>query len=191
MNIESHKIEVGVLQQKQSAALQNVMSTLSGQMVEEYDQQLAIHNSELMTLNQEKIALRENRSHVTQALASGTPRSFFLDDQGQISTQGHIEVKGTLVSSSAYHKIKSQLQNHNVKVDSIQGHQGQYFVPDNLVQAFEEKIDNQLQDKNNLSEMKMIRFQSLIDARKQSLLLLSNMMNSDHQTKMAIIANLK
>ena len=53
--------------------------------------------------------------------------------------------------------------------------------------GFADKVDSL----NQSSELKMIRFQALMDARKQAFMMLSNMVNNNHQTMQAIIQNLK
>lgn len=69
--------------------------------------------------------------------------------------------------------------------------QGKTAVPKALLTALADTCDKKVQEMNTNSELKMIQFQSLMDARKQALLQLSNMINSDKETLMEIIRNMK
>lgn len=66
-----------------------------------------------------------------------------------------------------------------------------YAIPKDVLEELSTTCENMVEDLNQNSELKMIQFQSLLDARKQALLQLSNMISSDNETLLEIIRNMK
>lgn len=181
--VNAMQIESKLLQNSESGGTQAVMATISGPMVEEYDKLLNSYNVELISINNEKSAVRHERDNF--AITAG---------QGSQYTPGEGEeqegVSGKLYSKEEYDELNAIADDYGVDLNETII-DGEYFLSEQIIEDVKDKMDSKLQDLNSVSELKMIYFQSLMDSRKQAMLMLSNMISSDNSTKMAIIQNLK
>ncbi|MBF0104367.1 MAG: hypothetical protein HQM16_03460 [Deltaproteobacteria bacterium] len=162
-----------------------IVSTIGGAMVENFDVQLADMNGEMMQIIEEKNKAMADKEQLVNCVSER--------DTKEVAGQ---KIPGYKVAddSQELNDIREIAAKYGVNTSSLITQtcaDSAWFVPETLIQTIKDAVDTKLNDLNSTSELKMIRFQSLMDARKQSMMLLSNMMNADHQTKMAIIQNLK
>ncbi len=162
-------------------------SIISGSMVQEFDQQIGIFNSELMGINAKKTDVRADKMSVVSIL-SGTETEYASKD-----AQGNsVDIKGIQVNPSQLKELESMCIEYGLNLENtLNNNNGVINVPLSTVKALEEAVDGKLSDLNSTSELKLIHFQSLMDSRKQAMMMLSNMLNSDNSTKMSIVQNLK
>jgi len=168
---------------KTSSGPQSLMVTIGGTLVQEYDKLLNSYNQDLLDLNGSKTSLREDRDKLRQILNQG---------QKILKTpEGGPEEKGTNIylTSSQKTELEKILKNYGYPMPRSEN--GLYFFSDKTLTDLQEKIDGQIQDLNSSSEIKMIHFQALMDARKQAMMMLSNLLNADKTTKESIIQNMR
>lgn len=167
---------------------------MGGAMVQEYDAQIQMFTAELTAVNAEKSAVRADKLAVTGLqsnlktfVASGENVAYFPD--GTV-----YEGEAAVLGSNEVANLREQAASLGVSMNDpalLNGSNNTYAVDVKFLEDIEGALDNKLTDLNSISEMKSIQFQSLMDARKQSMIMLSNLINSDHETKMSIIQNLK
>lgn len=174
---------------------QEFMGTIAGVAVAEYDKLLGSYKQDLEGMNAKKSELREDRDKLQVLQYRGTTSSQPLKDGQEPPAPA---VDGKVFSASDFGKADkpgtpaSYFNKYGVGPDSYKTlSSGDVFVPDNVWESLKEKIDGKIQNVNSDSEIRMIYFQSLMDSRKQAMLMLSNMVSSENSTKMAIIQNLK
>lgn len=169
---------------KTNSGPQSLMLTIGGTVVREYDKLLNSYNEELIGLNTAKTVLREDRDELQRILNKGTKVL-------QKSDENSLEERGTKITLNNSQKEKLKQIFHKYGYTFPPAGSDGYFFPDETIEKFQEKIDGQIQDLNSTSEIKMINFQSLMDARKQAMLMLSNLLQADKTIKEAIIQNMR
>ncbi len=155
------------------------------------DSQIALYKDEL-----ENSELAKSEYMTNEALISGfLSKTEIETDSGEACVEldtGEakelVEILKSLGQKMAAEDLEDEISDvensRDSVVDSIQ------FSKKDL-EDLKTTYSNKIDDLNSSSELKMIRFQTLTDARKQALLMLSNMISSDNSTKLAIIQNLK
>lgn len=147
--------------------------------VADYDEQIADYTDEMAAINAEKGVIRTAET-AAENLSNRTATQ--VDGKDYVS-----------MSYAEFEDLKAKCAEAGVDITQVEG------IADATIDVFPvsvlETIEGQLEDKlealNDVSELKMIGFQSVMDARKQALLMLSNMVSSNHQTMMDIIRNMK
>lgn len=183
MTIPSIEILNKIPPTKTNSGPQSLMVTIGGTLVQEYDKLLNSYNEDLIGLNESKTLLRQDRDELRQILNHGK-KVLKTSEDGS-------EEKGTdiYLTSSQKKRLEEILKNYGYPLPRPKD--GLYFFPDDTLTNLQEKIDGQIQDLNSSSEIKMIHFQALMDARKQAMMMLSNLLNADKTTKEAIIQNMR
>lgn len=177
-------------------AIGNMQGLLGGAMIQEYDAQIQDFTADMSATNAEKSAVRADKTQIStlQTNLSASSKQYSATDKFYTTDTGeHVEFteKGSKLTSAQYKQIKALCEKYGVDPDKIATDGKNYVLPDSLAETLKGQMDSKLTDLNSTSEMKMVNYQALMDARKQSMMLLSNMLNSDTQTKMAIIQNMK
>lgn len=96
------------------------------------------------------------------------------------------------VSEEKYKELENLLKQSGETISASRASaKDPYVISKNDLENLRSKHENNLQNLNTTSELDMIRFQSLLDARKQMLMQLSNMISQDSQVKLEIIRNMK
>lgn len=185
------KLELQALNRDSTDALGQLETQISGAVVAEYDAQIQTYSAELTVINDQKTSVRQDKVTLTGLAAKCqdiTGKGYKITDES--GTKIDFTGKAVPVSKTEYNTIIDLAKDYGVDVSNLPSGSG-YMMPESLIESLKEALDSKLQDLNSSSEIKLIHFQSLMDARKQSLMMLSNMMNSDNQNKMAIIQNMK
>ena len=112
------------------------------------------------------------------------------DENGNLKSKKDFDIAVAKLPKNLQSKATETYQNMLEERGMIKDPNNQ-FVSVEFLKTFSESLETRMTDLNSQSETDSIRFQALMDSRKQNLLMLSNMMNSDNQTKMAIINNMK
>jgi len=160
----------------------DLQMTIAATIVEDYDYQIQKFTADLTETNDLKSVVYEAQTLVDQ-----------LYDYDAVDTDGDGTVDSVSVSQAELEDLTNMMTELGLSTAELPEASGQssYDVSLKTLDSTQNKLDNKLDDLNSTSELKLIRFQSLLDARKQALLQLSNMINSSSQTAMAIIQNFK
>lgn len=162
---------------------QAIMATLNGKVIEEMDKLLETYNAELVGINAEVSSLRQGRNALSIMLGNGEKFSTTVDG---------VTKEGVKWATSAFSKeLSDTLNAYGYAGNYVDSSMQEIYVENTTIDAIMENIDSQIQEKNTSSELKMINFQAIMDSRKQALLMLSNLLNSDNTAKQAIIQNMK
>lgn len=161
-------------------------SLIAGSVVSELDAQIGIFNAELLAANVKKSEVRGHKVDV-MAIAARAEGEFSVDGSGENDPK----FKGVAVSESEKTAIESLAQNYGVDLTVKVSSDGQTVISSAQLQSLEEAVEGKLADLNSTSELKLINFQSLMDSRKQAMMMLSNILSSNNNTMMSIIQNLK
>lgn len=190
-SISTANLELQTLDKNSNNALGGLETQIGGAVLAEYDTQIQDYSSELTVINNEKSAIRQEKVTLT-GLATKcqeyTGKAYKITNED--GTKTDFTGKAVAVSKSEYNRIIELAKNYGVDVSGVPTALGQ-IIPESLLNSIKEALDSKIQDLNSSSEIKLIHFQSLMDARKQSLMMLSNMINADNQSKMTIIQNMK
>lgn len=157
---------------------QATMTLLGGQMVEEYDRAIQIFSAELMGINAEKSNVNSHKADVMRIVAN---KKKITSETDGVSKSAYV------ITGTEYQKLVRYAGEYGVALNGV----AEGSVPESFIEELKDAIDNKIQELNSTSELRMINFQSLMDGRKQAMMMLSNMLNSDNQTKMSIIQNFK
>lgn len=164
-----------------TSPLTSVNSTkaiIAGDVVRSYDDQIGDYNQEIVALNTRKQSFREKKLYV-QGIKASEVR---MDDN---------QTKGRIINSDQQAELKKIAFDAGVNTDELYAAIDSGFISEENLDTIMEGVDSQIKNLNSTSEIKMIYFQSVIDARKQAMMMLSNLMKSDSDTKAAIIQNMK
>jgi hypothetical protein len=164
-----------------SDANSGLESLLIGDVVSNYDDQISAFNAEIQATTDEKNALTQTKSDLQNVPSTGTG----VNDTVGAYHQYTPEQYQNLLAIADTVGMRDTITNGTDSTHSDD------FVSNDALDKVQSSIDDKISELNSTSELQMINFQSLMDARKQSLTMLSNMINSDNQTKMAILQNLK
>ena len=162
---------------------------IGGAMVQEYDAEIQDYTNELQAINTQKEAVRTDKNQTTVLLSQLTSADGYCDSANkamtgsvaEITTDEKTEIQDLADSLGITLTIGSKTTDGTTT----------YGIAESSLKALGDALDSKLSDLNSTSELKMIQFQSLMDARKQSMMMLSNLLSSDNQTKMAVIQNMK
>jgi len=187
-------VKLGFLNQTSLDANQGIQALLGGAVVQELDAQIDLFSADLMTVNTEKQLIRNDINSLS-ALSSDKIRVeednvYVHEPQSEPPTYFEMGDEVVQLNGEEFIAVEDLAQSLGVNFTYGEGNKKK-IVGINMIATIQEALENKLKDLNSTSEMKMINFQSLMDARKQAMMMLSNMVNSDNQTKMSIIQNLK
>lgn len=168
-------------------------ATIGGAVVQEYDQQIRLFTADLVAIDGQKKELRADKLAITAL--GGTPTTM-TEESGYTVINGETtgEVftgKAQTMTASEYNEFLKLAQEYGVEVTGVGSKGTKYAVPESIIETIKGEIDNRITDLNSMSEIKLINYQALMDGRKQSLMMLSNLISSDNQTRMAVIQNFK
>lgn len=181
--VEQTVARVDGLYLEDKSPLSDVDSTkaiIAGELVRSYDNQIGDYNQELVSLNALKKSFRDNKIKVGNIKAQPVHSR---EEEGGLTT----EVRMIDEDQQAYLAEIAE----EVGIDSEELNLKSGFISEENLDSITEAIDAQIKNLNSTSELKMIYFQSVIDARKQAMLMLSNLLKADSDTKSAIIQNMK
>lgn len=159
--------------------------------IEDYDVQIAAYTAEMTDLIEQKTEVREAKGEV-DSLASRTP-----DGEGEAAyiqlTQEEGEALIESLEEAGFDTTELEDGTYFYGVDQNDDGETEwvYKLPPSWLEAASQNLDDQMTELNSQSELKMIGFQSIVDARKQTMLMLSNMVNNNSQTMLEIIRNMK
>lgn len=152
---------------------------LAGNVLGEYDAQIEDFSNKMNEVNSLKTSLRTDKNKLNSWIENLDSRSY--NNQGMyLDPDQYSEIK----------TIAKTVDNDELASLGVNNSYNQYYISKSQIENLVESIENKVQDLNSTSEIKMIQFQSLIDARKQTMMMLSNMINNDNQAKMSIIQNM-
>lgn len=175
-NYNADEVKLNYINQTSGDSVNGLEAMLGGAVVEELDAQINMFSADLIAINTEKQLVRSDLNTITAMKTNPTDvdgvEVFILNDEDKSDLESLAESLG-------------------IDIEYTEDDSGNVGVSRAMLESVESALDNKLQDLNTSSEMKMISFQSLMDARKQAMMMLSNMISSDNQTKMAVIQNLK
>lgn len=196
-NINSAEVELNSLYSEGVGdASGEYQAYLGGAVVQEYDTQIQSFTAELTAMNEEKAAVRADKIEIT-ALAAEAQSITDADGYKMLNPDGtysNFVGEAVVLSSAEASELAEEAASLGVTMDVSKlptGSGTDVVVDKKFLDSMEQALDSKLTDLNSTSEMKSIQFQSLMDARKQAMMMLSNLISSDNQTKMAIIQNLK
>lgn len=171
-----------------SDATTGLESVLLGDVVANYDDQIQAYSEEIQQITVEKNNLTEMKTAIneypTQTKGSDAVNAGYTEITGPFRTYDSAQYYNLMQMAQSV-GLGGTLQNGTDANHSL------YAVSESTISSIQSALDNKISELNSSSEIKMINFQSLMDARKQTMLMLSNMVNADNQTKMAILQNLK
>lgn len=176
-----------------SDAAGELEATIGGAVVAEYDEQIRMFTTELVNIDGEKKELRADKLALTSL--GGMP-SEITEESGYSVINGEFSGdvftgKAQIMTTSEYNEFIKLAQEYGVEVTGVGSKGAKYAVPESVIETVKGEIDNRITDLNSMSEIKLINYQALMDGRKQSLMMLSNLISSDNQTRMAVIQNFK
>lgn len=177
---------------------QELMTTLAGVTIREYDRLLGGYKIEMDDLNQKKSALREEREAVQKLEHAGEAAVENLEVNEKNEPIGE-KVDGTILPAKIISPKDGTEVDTGVFLAAYGIEKDQYrklsddriFVAEGVWDSIKSKIDNRLNAVNSTSETKTIYLQALMDSRRQAMMMLSNLINAENSTKMAIIQNMK
>lgn len=189
-----------------SLSINEFQTMISGGVLQEIDAQIEMFKGEIEANNSQQKAIRDDISTINKYLAR-TIEHIDQDNNPDTADTEMIQLsrseRKALVDAAASLGFKSiktkrggergdffemnKIITKNVKGGTI----GRDKVTVKFLESIKEALENKLSDLGSSSEMDTIKFQALMDARKQNIMMLSNLMNSDHQTKMSIMNNMK
>lgn len=175
------------------SALAEVESSLGGAVVRELDEQIRMYSAGLAANNAQQQAVRADITRLNNVI-SGQTTTISADiykksgSENDFLSAGDYYVFG---KNSREFAFLQEMAGAAGVVLEYGSYKGKVAVSREQINSLIEGLEGRLKDLNSVSEIKMINFQALMDARKQAMLMLSNMINADNQTKMAIIQNLK
>lgn len=189
-----------------SLSINEFQTMISGGVLQEIDAQIEMFKGEIEANNSQQKAIRDDISTINKYLAR-TIEHIDQDNNPDTANTEMVQLsrseRKALVDAAASLGFKSiktknggergdffemnKIITKNVKGGTI----GRDKVTVKFLESIKEALENKLSDLGSSSEMDTIKFQALMDARKQNIMMLSNLMNSDHQTKMSIMNNMK
>ncbi len=173
--------------QSQSGA-SAVTSTLYGEVVTELDQQIKDFNKELETTNAEKQELRETKYSFNTTSDKITET---VNDKSvacvDISPADYKVMCDIAIANGA----QSSIPTSGIALEGGTVYRFSKEVFDGFCTTVNDKMDGKLTDLNSMSELKMVKFQALMDSRKQAMAMLTNTMQSQSQMNQQIIGNMK
>jgi hypothetical protein len=192
VNFNAAKIELKALAETPDGA-SALQAQLGGAVVADYDAQIRSFTAELTVVNAEKNEIQADKVSLTSLMAglSDIPEAKGYAYKDESGTTQKFSGKAYIMSEGDYAKFENLARSVGVKTDAVAVNGKSRAVPESLLQAVKDGLDSKLSGLNSASELKLIHYQSLMDARKQSMMLLSNMIGSDNQTRMAVIQNMK
>lgn len=210
-NVNVNKIIANDTSSTSSLSLAQFQALIGGSVLHELDEQIGMYKSETDAKNDKKVALRQDITSINLLLGKETSEAVSFKNQSlndaytkKTSTErspNHNETaipltteqRDQLISVAKKLGLLSEFKkNYGYSGNGYNaGGNNQCYVTKNFLETVKENFDNELTDLNSQTETDSIKFQSLMDARKQNLLMLSNMINSDNQIKMSIINNMK
>lgn len=213
LSFESTKVNTAKILVDKSSEIASSMSLgefealLGGGVLKELDSQISMHKSEIEASNVKKSALRDDITSINKLLAKETSSTVEFWTQQRINDGLEAPIHNeTAIPLSKEEKLALNALAGRLGLSEElalnYGYDGngklqdgtktnQRYITKDFLESMKESLENELTDLNSNTEMDSIKFQSLMDARKQSLLMLSNMISSDNQTKMSIINNMK
>lgn len=204
MTFQSTEISISKLVAKETEnpsglSTSEFQALLGGGVLQELDAQIQIFKGEIQASNDMKARMREDISTLNSMIAIGNSNK----GQNEIpitpsNGDTYVPEKGTYFTHTlANFEGLEQLAEDNGLIDEFRElsqadyDNADFYVDASFLGTLKETLENKIADLNSQSEMDMIKFQSLMDARKQTVMMLSNLMNGDHQTKMNILNNMK
>lgn len=192
VNFNPAKVELSALAQS-AAGTSSLEAQLGGAIVADYDSQIRSFTAELVTVNAEKTAVQGDKVALTKLLGGLTDlteeKNYAYKDEDGITQK--FSGKAFIMDRKGYEKFAKLAEQVGVDVSLVAVNGKSHAVPENLIQAVKDGLDSRLSDLNSTSELKLIHYQSLMDARKQAMLMLSNLISADNQTRLSVIQNLK
>jgi hypothetical protein len=161
-------------------------------VISELDAQVQQYGNELQDSDSQKQDYRA-KEHVVDSLL-GAPDTVIkngddLESEGKSLTVEQAEKLVEILKSLGRDFEATGIQ---IAIDqSKKSGEGGISIETSFLQEIKDGFADKVDSLNQSSELKMIRFQALMDARKQAFMMLSNMVNNNHQTMQAIIQNLK
>lgn len=170
-----------------------LQAQLGGAVVADYDAQIRSFTAELTAVNAEKSAIQADKVSLTSLMTGLTdlPEAKGYSYKDESGTTQKYSGKAYVMNQGEFAKFETLARSVGVKTDAAPANGKSRAVPESLLQAVKDGLDSKLSGLNSTSELKLIHYQSLMDARKQSMMMLSNMIGSDNQTRMAVIQNMK
>ncbi|MBX7148181.1 hypothetical protein K1X76_03785 [bacterium] len=133
-------------------------------------------------------------TQMSQDLQSSLEQKQALDEKtnylGTISTHTPQTIDNVLYLTISAEE-KEKLKELGLKEENFKEVDGQLYVTPESVNALSENFKTQKQNLNSMDELSMLKVQSLMDQRKNMMMLLSNMMASNNETLSAIVRNIK
>lgn len=197
VNFNGAKIELAALESRGPDALQGLQAQISGAVVAQYDTQLADFSAELTAVNAAKNAIQSDKTAITAMMT--TPTELVAKD-GYVTRGRDSENKETtsafagsavIMDKKQYDDFVKLAQKNGIDLSGVATNGKKNAVPESILQATKDALDGKLADLNASSEIKLIHYQALMDARKQAMMMLSNMISSDNQVRLAVIQNMK
>lgn len=169
------------------------LSQIGGATVKEYDEEIQDHTIELQALNEQKQAVRTDKNQITVLLSQMDVvdgQGFTFTDDSGVSQS--MTGNATIITSSDKTELETLAAALGIQLNiGFSSTSSSYAIDESSLKSLSDALDGKMSDLNSTSELKMIQFQSLMDARKQAMMILSNLLSADHQTKMAVIQNMK
>lgn len=193
VNFNAAKAELAALEQLSGTATASLEAQLGGSVVAGYDKQVNAFTAELIAANDEKTAVQADKISLTKLMGGLTDvpeaKGYAYKDSQNVSQK--FSGKAHVMGEADYAKFEKLAASAGIDTSAVAASGKSRAVAENVLQAVKDALDSKLSDLNSTSELKLIRYQGLMDARKQAMLMLSNMLSSDNQTRMAVIQNLK
>lgn len=195
--INPQQIEVVEIAKGGNDAVQDFVSLIGGRVLNEFNEQVQMQKADIEAIVAEKAAVRADLSKLkTLQAESEDISSDGMDPYIDPKTGDKFTGEAFMIhqnNSELYEAIQDLIKKSGAEFSfsDLPHNSNSVVIPKAFYESLENTLDSRLQTLNTQSEIKTISFQAVMDARKQALLMLSNMLNSDNQTKMAIIQNLK
>lgn len=190
MSVNNVNSASGVGSTSAASAAQDVAATLMGATVGTFDDQLEDMNDDLKKNNEDKQEVRTDQaeassveSNTQNCTANGVGSGGWQITAAQQAELNELSTKYGLGEFPA--GVSSVDENGQTQV--VYTKEAFETAMENLKDAMSGKIETL----NSTSELKMIKFQGLMDARKQAIMMLTNMIQSQSQTNQGIIQNMK
>jgi len=159
----------------------DLQALLVGDVIANYDDQIKVFSDEIEATTAKKSEITALKSQINGVPTAGSGDNTKLGAYHEYSPTHYKKLSALAATVGMAGTV----------TEGTDSSHANYYVSDDVIADIQAALDNKLADLNSNSDIKMIGFQALMDARKQSLMMLSNMISSDNQTKMAILQNLK
>lgn len=198
--ITASKVLNGLTSSTSGMSLTQFQAMLSSSVLQELDAQIGMFKSEIEAAGEEKKALRKDITDINAKIAKAESCTIPASSDKPEETSKFVYLNKDeyelLVSYSKDLNLKTNLEGAVKNSETIHKlkklkDKGDKYISADFFETFKETLENRLTDLNSQTETDGIHFQALMDSRKQNLLMLSNMLSSDHQIKMSIINNMK